>query len=127
MTTIDFSEQLRDRFPNFKDDLEQAIALTQMKQIRHYDFWVDPDSRKMLKVLVKNIDAIAWGKKCQKEKVAIFRKSVILFAETIQSLIEMNGDSEFINIEPIQKLYSELVMLLPSNDVIQLSINLWRC
>ncbi len=115
-------DAVRDRFPDFKAELDRAIALTEMGQQRYIDFYLDPHSKKVFKQIAKNVRLVAWGKSDKKQKLILYQQAINLFSQALQTLVFFN--SIYINLEPLQNLYREMVGLLPSYQPIQLELNL---
>ena len=117
---MDLSDQLRDRYPDFK--LRVRVAAIQAKAnfdpIFDNSLWIDPRTQKRLNLIAKNIDQIMYKRKSKTEQVILFKETIILFAKTIQRLYFFNG--HYANLKPIQILYSELTEMLDQSENVQL-------
>lgn len=121
---MSLAEELRDRFPDFPTDLSMAIAVTKQSQPLGASIWFEYQLERQFKRVANNINAVAWGRKTNKQKLILYEESIILFSLSIQRLLALNLYSDYLNIEPLQKLYTELVSFLPEQKSIQLKLNL---
>lgn len=117
------ADQLRDRYPDFKLRMRLAIAESSFGTTMHSALWIDPRTQKRLDLIAKNIDRISYSKGSQVEKALLFDQTIILFSQAFQRLYFFNRYYE--NFQPLQKLYGELVELMPSKTIqLQLEFDL---
>ena len=113
-------EKMRSLFPDFAVELKTAISETKVYQPFLLEIWYSFDQEQNFKALGKRIDRIIWGRKSDLEKLDLLNLAIIDFNCCLQRL--RNNNHPDANLEPLYRLYDELVNMMPENFAVQLTI-----